>query len=120
MASRVDVDRELGLEHSGRLLFSNPNNLHGRSRITNRASTDGGETWSAGERLDDGLGGGFPCMSMIGESTVGVLYEGSRAQMTYQRLPLSEFFGSDAPERPAGRHVPNTPSGNGFGQDNQP
>ena len=30
---------------------------------------------------------------MIDDETVGILYEGSQAHMTFQRVPLSDIFG---------------------------
>lgn len=96
MASVIDVDRELGREYAGRLLFSNPNRLRGRSHITIKSSTDGGETWSAGELLDADRSAGYSCLSMIDASTVGILYEGSRAHMTFQRIPLKRLFPDEA------------------------
>jgi sialidase-1 len=33
-------------------------------------------------------------MTMIDENTVGILYEGSQAHMTFQRVPLSDLVAS--------------------------
>ena len=99
MASLIDVDREVGKDIGGWLLFSNPDSLRGRNHITIKASPDRGQTWPIEHRLllDDDNSGGYSCMSMIDEKTVGVLYEGSQAHMTFQRIPLSDVLGnSDA------------------------
>lgn len=95
MASLIHVGRELTGEADGRLLFSNPAvPAAPRRRMTIRASSDGGETWPEDGwlLLDEGRSAGYSCLTMIDEATVGILYEGSRAHMTFQRVPLSELF----------------------------
>ena len=102
MASLIDVDRELGGDRSGRLLFSNPDSRDGRDHMMIKASFDRGLTWPKEHRLllDEGSSAGYSCLSMIDEKTVGILYEGSQAHMTFQRIPLSEFGEKrDASER---------------------
>ena len=103
MASLVDVDQELGVDVGGWLLFSNPDSDRGRHHLTIKASHDGGQTWPQGHRLllDERTGGGYSCMSLIDQETVGILYEGSQAHMTFQRIPLATLFESTAvPEQP--------------------
>ena len=75
------------------LLFSNPDSTQGRHRITIKASPDRGKTWPNANRLllDEGRGRGYSCMTMIDENTVGILYEGSQAHMTFQRIPLCDL-----------------------------
>lgn len=77
------------------LLFSNPNDLARRRNITIKASADFGKTWPAAHQLllDEGVSAGYSCMSMIDDDTIGILYEGSRAHMTFQRIPLSDVTG---------------------------
>lgn len=96
MASLIDVDRELGRDTGGWLLFSNPNSLHGRRRLTIKASPDRGQSWPQEHQLllDEGSSAGYSCMTMIDEQTIGILYEGSQAQLTFQRVPLSELISS--------------------------
>ena len=98
MASLIDVDQELGKDTGGWLLFSNPDSTRGRHHITIKASPDRGLTWPKEHRLllDEETGAGYSCMSMIDEKTVGILYEGSQAHMTFQRIPLSDLVGKDA------------------------
>lgn len=95
MASLIDVDRELGMDLGGWLLFSNPNSTDGRNHITIKASPDHGLTWPQQFQvlLDEGDSAGYSCLSMIDEQTVGILYEGSQAHLTFQRIPLSELIG---------------------------
>lgn len=93
MASLIDVDREVGRDVGNWLLFSNPDSTRGRHHITIKASADRGVTWSKKHRLllDEGNGRGYSCMSMIDGKTVGILYEGSQAHMTFQRVPLDDL-----------------------------
>ena len=76
-----------------RLLFSNPNSLSGRNHITIKSSNDRGLTWPADSQLllDEWGSAGYSCLSMIDDETVGILYEGSRAHMTFQRVKLSDI-----------------------------
>ena len=94
MASLIDVDREVGQDVGGWLLFSNPDSLQSRRRITIKASRDRGETWPKEHRLllDEDNGAGYSCMTMIDSKTVGIIYEGSQAHMTFQRIPLSDLI----------------------------
>lgn len=98
MASLINVDRELGREYTGVLLFSNPASTAARQEMTIKASTDGGLTWPEEFQilLDHGRGAGYSCMTMIDEDYVGIVYEGNRAHMTYQRIPLAELIGEKA------------------------
>ncbi len=100
MASLIDVERERGRDASGWLLFSNPDSLRGRRRITIKGSPDRGMKWPDAHQvmLDEGLGAGYSCMTMIDDATVGILYEGSQAHMTFQRVPLKQII---APPREA-------------------
>ena len=93
MASLINIDAELTGTPGPRLLFSNPNSLVARQRITIKASPDSGRTWpgESQQLLDEWRGAGYSCMSMIDAGTVGILYEGSRAHMTFQRVKLSDI-----------------------------
>ncbi len=95
MASLIDVDRETGKDTGGWLLFSNPDSTSGRHHITIKASSDRGLTWPEENRLllDEGNGSGYSCLSMIDDKTIGILYEGSQAQLTFQRIPVSDLVG---------------------------
>jgi sialidase-1 len=94
MASLIHVGRELDGEADGRLVFSNPNvSAAPRRRMTLQASNDSGRTWlPAKVLLDEGQLAGYSCLTMIDAETVGILYEGSRAHMTFQRIPLIDLF----------------------------
>lgn len=98
MASLINVDRELRKDVGGWLLFSNPDSLQARQRMMIKASSDLGKSWPKERRvlLDEERSAGYSCMSMIDDEHVGILYEGSRAHMTFQRVPLSELIGKPA------------------------
>lgn len=96
MASLIDVDQEVGKTAGQWLLFSNPDSTRGRSHITIKASSDQGLTWPKQHRLllDEQKSAGYSCMTMIDEKTIGILYEGSQAHMTFQRIPLTDVTGN--------------------------
>tara|TARA_B110000263_G_C15309088_1_gene512030 strand:- start:520 stop:1773 length:1254 start_codon:yes stop_codon:yes gene_type:complete len=76
------------------LLFSNPNSKYKRHKQTIKVSFDDGLTWPEKYwmELDAGRGKGYSCLTSIDENTIGILYEGSQAQMTFQKILLSEFL----------------------------
>ena len=102
MASLIDVDREAGMPLGGWMLFSNPNSTLGRHRLTIKASRDRGLTWPKQHQLllDEGKSAGYSCMSMIDTDTVGILYEGSQSQMTFQRVALEQLLTPGAETSP--------------------
>ena len=93
MASLIDVDREANKACGGLLLFSNPDSRSQRHRMTIKASPNGGMTWPNEQQLliDEGASAGYSCMAMIDAKTVGILYEGSQAQLTFQRIALADI-----------------------------
>lgn len=75
------------------LLFSNPNSKRHRNNMTIKVSFDEGKTWSSKNILLDAGGSfGYSCLTSLDENTVGILYESSRAQMVFQRIPLQEIL----------------------------
>ncbi len=97
MASLIDVSAESS-HPDGWLLFSNPNSSTARHRITIKASPDRGVSWPDAHQLllDEGLGAGYTCMTMIDEQTLGIVYEGSQAQLTFQRIALADLLNANA------------------------
>ncbi len=77
------------------LLFSNPNSKINRDHMTIKVSFDDGKTWP--EKywmlLDEGKGRGYSCLTSIDEQTIGILYEGSGADLIFQKILLSELIG---------------------------
>ena len=79
---------------SGWLFFSNPNHLTSRRRMTIKASNDAGVTWDPAHQvlLDEAPSAGYSCLSMIDHDTIGILYEGSQAHMTFQRVKFADII----------------------------
>ena len=75
------------------LLFSNPNDKEKRRKITIQASLDEGKTWPVEHRvlLDEGAGYGYSSLVMVDDSTVGILFESSVADMIFMRVPLADI-----------------------------
>ena len=86
------------LAHDGRrrhvLLFANPHSQTARTHHTVQVSFDDGRSWPASHHvlLDEGRGAGYPSLTRIDDSHVGIVYEGSQAQLVFQRLPLAELL----------------------------
>lgn len=75
------------------LLFSNPDSKFHRNRLSIKISKDNGATWQ--DRcilLDEGYGYGYSCLTSLPDGSVGILYEGSKAQMTFQRIKPDEIL----------------------------
>ena len=92
MASIIKVkaaDNVLGRDI---LLFSNPSDGNDRRNMTIRMSLDGGVTWTRSLLIDEGYSWGYSCLSMINRSTVGILYESSQANMTFQAIKLEDII----------------------------
>ena len=94
MASLIKVDASRNNTGNDLLLFSNPNAERGRYNMTIKASFDGGFTWPEKNQvlLDEGIGWGYSCLTMIDFETVGIFYEGSGAQICFQAIPLEELI----------------------------
>lgn len=76
------------------LLFSNPNSISKRDNITLKVSFDDGMTWPSDKwiLLDQNSGRGYSCITSIDENTIGVLYEGSKSDMVFQKINIAEFI----------------------------
>lgn len=79
------------------LLFSNPNSKESRVKQTIKVSFDDGQTWPSEHwiELDEGRGAGYSCLTSIDEDKIGILYEGSQAQMTFQTVLFEEILKGD-------------------------
>ena len=76
------------------LLFFNPNDPDKRIHHTLKVSLDEGQTWPEQYWLevDEGRGAGYSCMASLDPDRIGVLYEGSGANLIYQQIRLSEIL----------------------------
>ena len=79
------------------LLFSNPNDKRKRIKQTIKVSFDDGNTWPKKYwlELDEGKAAGYSCLTSIDENNIGILYEGSQSQITFQKIPLNELIKDD-------------------------
>ncbi|MEG2331867.1 MAG: sialidase family protein [Bacteroides sp.] len=86
--------RHKGVEKSV-LLFCNPESYNSRDHMTLKVSFDDGRTWSADRKilLDEYGSFGYSCITSVDESTIGVFYESSQAQMAFQQVKLEELIG---------------------------
>ena len=76
------------------LFFSNPNSKYSRIKQTIKVSFDEGKTWPKKHwiELDEGRGAGYSCLTSIDNNTIGILYEGSQAHMTFQKIDISDII----------------------------
>lgn len=76
------------------LLFSNPAATDGRYNMTIKISLDEGASWAEANQvlLDEGNGWGYSCLTMVDENLVGILYESSVANMTFQLIKLEDLI----------------------------
>lgn len=84
------------LIHAGgrTLVFANPAvSENPRRRMTLKASPDLGATWPETHQLllDEGRSAGYPALTTIDDETVGILFESSRAHLTFMRIRLDEL-----------------------------
>ena len=109
MSSLIGIDAERTGKPGPRLLFSNPNSFVARQRMTLKVSPDRGNTWPEQSQLllDQWRSAGYSCLSMIDDETVGILYEGSRAHMTFQRVKLADIGPDTRQASTGGAESPN-------------
>lgn len=76
------------------LLFSNPNSIVARQNMTIKLSKDMGDSWPEQNQLllDEGQGRGYSCMTSIDEETIGILYEGSQADLVFQKIKIKDLL----------------------------
>lgn len=93
MASLIHVKANDNILNKNLLIFSNPNTTNGRYNMTIKISMDGGVTWPPEYQLllDEGYSWGYSCLTMVDKETIGILYESSVAQMTFQAIKLKDI-----------------------------
>ncbi len=74
------------------LFFFNPNDPDKRVHHSIRCSFDEGMTWPAVLEVDEGQGAGYSCMISVDNETIGVIYEGSGANLVYQQIKISDII----------------------------
>ena len=93
-ASLFRFDYEEEGESKYVLLFANPNAPDGRHHHTVKVSFDDGMTWPEDHQilLDEGRGRGYPGITRIDDRHVGIVYEGSRSDLVFEKLSLDELL----------------------------
>jgi sialidase-1 len=76
------------------LLFANPHSQTGRDHHSIQVSFDEGRTWPTKYRLllDAGRGNGYPSMTRVDATHVGLVYEGSQSHLVFEKLSLDELL----------------------------
>ncbi len=94
MASIIKEKFVVNGEKRNLVLFSNPNSKYGRHHMTIKASFDDGESWPVKSQklIDSGSGAGYSCMTKIDDEHVGILYEGSQANLIFQIFSIDEII----------------------------
>ena len=76
------------------LIFINPHDQYVRKNMTVKISMDEGMTWDEKyyTLIDEGRGRGYPSLTSIDENTIGFLYEGSQADLVFQKIRVKELL----------------------------
>ena len=76
--------------------FANCDSDESRCKMTIKASLDKGMTWNEADKvmLDEDIGSGYPSMTMVDRETVGIFYEGTVANLVFQRIKLKDLVNS--------------------------
>jgi sialidase-1 len=92
--SLIRFDREAAGKTESLLLFANPYSQTGRDHHSIQVSFDEGQTWPSENRLllDEGQGAGYPSMVQLDEGHLGIVYEGSQAQLIYEKVSIDELL----------------------------
>jgi len=79
------------------LLFANPQSRRSRVNHTIQVSLDEGMTWPEKYRklLDYGRGRGYPSISRVDDKHIGLVYEGSQADLSFEKISLDELLGRE-------------------------
>jgi sialidase-1 len=95
-ASLIRIHWKEGDEKRTALVFSNPHSQKARTHQSLQVSLDDGQTWPERLRilLDEGRGAGYSSLTQIDDSHVGIVYEGSRAQVVFQKFRIDELTGT--------------------------
>lgn len=75
------------------LFFSNPNVKSTRAHMTIKASMDQGVTWPVEYQteLNSADSFGYSCLTMVNESTIGILYEGTK-DLYFQEIKVTDLL----------------------------
>jgi sialidase-1 len=81
-------------ENKHLLAFANPHSQSARENHTLQISFDDGRTWPAEYHLllDAGKGRGYPSLSRADDQHLAIVYEGSQAQLVFERFSIDELL----------------------------
>ncbi len=88
------VNYRIGSERKHMLVFSNPRSQQSRTHQTIQVSLDDGRTWPEEFHLllDEGLGRGYPSITRVDDQHIGIVYEGSQADLVFEKISLDELL----------------------------
>lgn len=94
MASLIKEEFEIDGKLQKTVLFSNPNSKFRREKMTIKISFDDGLTWPDEYNflVDELIGNGYSCLTKIDNKHVGILYEGSQANLVFQIISIDEII----------------------------
>ncbi|MDX1284156.1 MAG: sialidase family protein, partial [Draconibacterium sp.] len=94
MGSLIKEEFEVDGQMRKLVLFSNPNSKYRREKMTIKTSFEDGKNWPTEYHLllDEMGGRGYSCMTKIDDKHLGILYEGSQADLTFQIIPVEEII----------------------------
>lgn len=78
--------------HGKYLFFSNPDDKYKRHNLRIKWSDDEGKSWHNGPILDTGESFGYSCLTSLNPDTLGIIWEGSQAQLVYRSIPIEEII----------------------------
>lgn len=84
--------------HGKYLFFSNPDDKYKRHNLRIKWSDDEGKSWHNGPILDTGESFGYSCLTSLNPDTLGIIWEGSQAQLVYRSIPLKEIINYTEPQ----------------------
>jgi sialidase-1 len=88
----ASIDKNSYGKYGKLVFFSNPNVPSGRYNMTLQVSKDDAKTWEKQKLLlDQGNGRGYSCITKINDNEIGILYEGSGADLIFQIVKLDEI-----------------------------
>ncbi len=75
------------------VLFSNPNSKLKRNNMSIKISYDDAQTWEEANTtlIDAGEGRGYSCLTKVDDEHIGILYEGSGADLVFQVFHIDEL-----------------------------
>jgi len=94
MASLIKEEFMIDGKLQSIVMFSNPNSKYRREKMTIKISFDDAKTWPSEYNLllDEQTGNGYSCLTKIDDNHVGILYEGSQANLVFQIISIEEII----------------------------